>query len=1447
MAAPISFPSSGPDTSHLQPPVPRSAYLPFRRISLPSQPHPALQRQSVVSFASVDSFAEESTSPNTNAHGHTQNVNANPNTIPNQNGAATNTPAPSTLSPPPPGSPSAIGFPTAASRPKRRSLNQQPTHLRPARRARVVVNEGREAKRRKVITEFVDTEKSYVDGLDLIYSHFLTPIIASLDTPKPLLTRTELTAIFSNFIDIWNLHRSFYSALSAYLAAAPAAPNGTGRPPSFPPSAALGSLAWGSQTSLQTSGLASSSQTSLNQTLLAPPTIPLPPLSPLFRSHFPYLSLYTPFITSFPSSLSALTAHLSSSPQFAKFIRAQEAHPACGKLRLPDWLLTIVQRCPRYLLLLKDLIGCTDEADPERAALEDVRGLVEKITTSLNTSLHTHAQTLALLHLQRATAHLPRTLALVAPGRTLVKRGPLSVLVLPSGALRSHEFLLFNDCLVWLAREGCEEDMPLPPLGLSFEDDEEGDGDASVAFPGESGQGPGVGAGVGRARKISRPLMVRSRSKSEAELGELRVQLQQRQRGRLDSGAGAGAGREPTRGSPLNDSRALPANGQGSPSPPARSRERELPPVSAPAMPARRKQQQQQRKSASEQQGDERWVYRGHVALVDVEIVLDVCEERRIEVLSPSGSFAVYADSIQSSNDWTTALRSAKASLLASLNTKLPNSTLTSSASTNHVRRALRALPYDPALTSTSPSPPPPPPPGGGGDLRASASASPPPARERRLSFAPLLSRSTSALFGGTPFASSSTTNLALDAAPAEAFAASAIAEDDELDDAGTGARGEEGTGRGKGRGKGKRAPVDNFLPPVWIPDARTDACMRCARPFGWRYARRRHHCRLCGRCVCAGCSGKTFYIVDASDSSSPAKPARACNECYDTVFPVLGPAHAYYDPPRIAPPSRAQSNRNSRVDPVAEEEDTELDLANATIRPSRIGLGRLSSAPNVLLGSASTDSLHRARGAYAGEGADGEGDEDEDEELESPTLTRAPAWVSLPAARRETPEALGLMAMALPPSLSGSPGPSSRRNSYQPGAAGYAASGAAHGYAHYANGYTGAGVLSSSPARSSPLRNSPSQRANAALPPVPFNTVSVGTGRSPARSHVNVVLPRISSDDENSPYVDDGGVEGEDPLDLAGSLLATSTGDAEGIDDAVIGAPGSIRREGSAASGKSGTAMGPIRVRKGAKARPRSYVDILEDFHGRERSAASSFDGRAGVVPPMPDASERERVYGAIGLHRRPSTPASIAESDEEGEEDEGDGPHPVLVGPVDEDAVDMANELDPASFPELQPRRSTALARGDGAPGEREDEPTVRFRVSRVEDTARRAKRFSVPAIALQTTPVLARTVSPPSPPSPPLARELPRIPQSVSTQDLPLPNATTKSGKGIGGRRFSLVLGGAGARAAARKENLSASRRGHDGPDVGAGTTKEKERGVAATALYELLKGRRRKGEV
>ncbi|CDO74835.1 hypothetical protein BN946_scf185022.g5 [Trametes cinnabarina] len=535
-AAMVDFPSSGqdlhPSTSldlHYQ----RPTYLPFRRISLPSAPN-LQHRQSIVSTASFDSLPEDRAV-----------VPVTPVVIRN-----------------------AV-----------RGPRQRPSSTDVARRVRRkesrLVDPQKEAKRRKVIAEFYETEKSYLDGLELIHSHFLTPIIKSLDTPQPLLDRAELTSIFSNFIDIWNLHRSFYVSLTAFL----------------------------------------NSSASLR-----PNELP-PPLSPVLLAHFPYLSLYTPFVSSFSDALASYASLLKNNSAFAAFIAQQEADPRCGKLKFRDWLLTIVQRCPRYLLLLKDMIECTNAEDPEYTSLTAVHTLVSKITMSLNTSLHTHAQTLALLALQRNTLNLP--FQLITPGRTFLKRA--SLLQLEGSAPKEREFLLFSDCLIWLA---------------SADGDFFSDKWSAFSSPSNSNGSAGGGAGGGILDRT------RSRNDAESEAVKRRQSLLQLR----------------FSGSPKKKTR------QGS------------------------------------NAVDDRWVYKGHVELVDLEVVVSApaanTPERGFELLSPHQSFAIYAATDDERDEWITAIRNAKSSLLVSLSVMQLNSTLTSSAATNHLRRTLHALPYAPDDTS---------------------------------------------------------------------------------------------------------------------------------------------------------------------------------------------------------------------------------------------------------------------------------------------------------------------------------------------------------------------------------------------------------------------------------------------------------------------------------------------------------------------------------------------------------------------------------------------------------------------------------------------------------------------------------------------------------------------------------------------------------------------------
>ena len=261
---------------------------------------------------------------------------------------------------------------------------------------------------------------------------------------------------------------------------------------------------------------------------------------------------------------------------------------------------------------------------------------------------------------------------LISPGRSFLKRGSLFQLDHTSD-LKEREFILFSDCIIWLAKDGLNDVEWLYPKDL--------------------------GIGLFRSPALGKPPFQRSRSKSENEL------------------------------------------------------------------PMLRKDPSNQRRKAKSPQIDDKWTFKGKVDLVDVDVVVapvrEPGDEVKLEILCPEISFAVYTENEHDRDEWASAIRAAKASLLVSLNVMHPQSTLASSSATNHLRRSLQAVPYLPE----------------DGDN------------------------------GNMP----------------------------------------------------KRGKVDHFVPAIWVPDGKTDTCMRCGRTFSWR--RRRHHCRLCGRCVCGICSGKVGYM----------------------------------------------------------------------------------------------------------------------------------------------------------------------------------------------------------------------------------------------------------------------------------------------------------------------------------------------------------------------------------------------------------------------------------------------------------------------------------------------------------------------------------------------------------------------------------------------------------
>ena len=66
----------------------------------------------------------------------------------------------------------------------------------------------------------------------------------------------------------------------------------------------------------------------------------------------------------------------------------------------------------------------------------------------------------------------------------------------------------------------------------------------------------------------------------------------------------------------------------------------------------------------------------------------------------------------------------------------------------------------------------------------------------------------------------------------------------------------------------------------AWTKDKEARYCEECNRRFTAYH--RRHHCRLCGHCICSGCS-KRRAVVEGMGN----KPVRVCDRCVRENFDV--------------------------------------------------------------------------------------------------------------------------------------------------------------------------------------------------------------------------------------------------------------------------------------------------------------------------------------------------------------------------------------------------------------------------------------------------------------------------------------------------------------------------------------------------------------------------------
>ncbi|XP_065661615.1 uncharacterized protein LOC100214995 isoform X15 [Hydra vulgaris] len=98
--------------------------------------------------------------------------------------------------------------------------------------------------------------------------------------------------------------------------------------------------------------------------------------------------IYMNYVQLFPKSISTLSKCTRSSQKFRKFLLDCNENPLVERLDLPSFLLSPVQRLPRYVLLLRELLKYTEEDHPDMYHIAQAKKEMEAMISLLNSSIH---------------------------------------------------------------------------------------------------------------------------------------------------------------------------------------------------------------------------------------------------------------------------------------------------------------------------------------------------------------------------------------------------------------------------------------------------------------------------------------------------------------------------------------------------------------------------------------------------------------------------------------------------------------------------------------------------------------------------------------------------------------------------------------------------------------------------------------------------------------------------------------------------------------------------------------------------------------------------------------------------------------------------------------------------------------------------------------------------
>jgi hypothetical protein len=166
-------------------------------------------------------------------------------------------------------------------------------------------------------------------------------------------------------------------------------------------------------------------------------------ISFLFLSQTDSFKFYSSFVNTYQASTDAYE-RIRETLIYKELCKALEERG--GRLSFNSLMVTPIQRIPRYLLLLRDLLNNTPPAHPDHAKLSVVLPKMEEVATYINTEKSKFDNLTVILNLSYLISGY--TDSFIKPGRKFIKEGYLKIYDEEASKSKRRYFFLFSDILL---------------------------------------------------------------------------------------------------------------------------------------------------------------------------------------------------------------------------------------------------------------------------------------------------------------------------------------------------------------------------------------------------------------------------------------------------------------------------------------------------------------------------------------------------------------------------------------------------------------------------------------------------------------------------------------------------------------------------------------------------------------------------------------------------------------------------------------------------------------------------------------------------------------------------------------------------------------------------------------------------------------------------------------